>query len=92
MMSGRREMMNGLAWRHSIGLSRRVSRPSCCAYVQHALPEIVAPLQHPERPVQVEVGGDGGGAAVEVVVVDVAAAVVGAEVAEDDRPALVEQV
>jgi len=60
--------------------------------VPDALPEVVAPLQRPERPVQVEVGGDGGGAAVVAVVVGVGAAVVDAELAEDDGPAPVEQV
>ncbi|BAH92718.1 Os04g0481050 [Oryza sativa Japonica Group] len=59
---------------------------------QDALPEVVTPLQRPERPVEVEVGGDGGDAAVVPVVVDVAAAVVDAELAEEHRPPLVEQV
>jgi hypothetical protein len=60
--------------------------------VQRALPEVVAPLQRPERPVQVRVRGGGGDASPVAVVVGVDAAVVDAELAEDDGPALVEQV
>jgi len=69
-----------------------VEHPVRLVVPRDALPEVVAPLQRPERPVQVEVGDDGGGAAVVAVVVGVGAAVVDAELAEDDGPAPVEQV
>jgi hypothetical protein len=70
----------------------RVQQPVGLIGAMDAALGVVAPLQAPERPVQVQVGGHGGDAAPVPVVLEGPSGVVGAELAEEHGPALVQQV